>query len=761
MNRASSERVQAVVIGGGVVGCAVLRELAQRGVEALLLEAEPSLCEGTSKANSAIVHTGFDARPGTTEAAMLRRAAALWPAVIEELGVPFLEVGALMLARDASETSRLRTEVAANATALGVETELLGRDELREVAPFVSDGAVAALSVPAEAVIDPFWLTRRYAEAGIVGGARVRTDAPVVGLEVGPRGVTVHTQGGGSVVADQVFNCAGLWADAVAVLAGDDSFSLRPRRGQFLVSEETFGVDRIVLPLPGPMGKGMLVTPIVFGGVLLGPTAEDCADKQDRSVDPESRSRILEACRALVPEVAEMIPIRQFSGLRAVSSTGDYILRPATSGDRLYHVTGIRSTGVSTSPAVAEQVVDEASRLRGWQRRASPARVAEPTFVEAAGELVCLCRSVSRGELVGAVHGVVGATTLDAAKRACGVTFGDCQGNLCAVDVVERIAKETGRTADQVLKHRAGSWLLAPGGRGDTRRRPAGGRPNTVGALDLVVVGGGLAGIGAGLAAIEAGMRVLVVERRHRWGGALGSWPAGLEDDERRALETFVAQVAAGELSGWLEATVAGLLPANDGWAIQVQAATGGIELQARSVVLATGGYVEPREHLPIGGPRGSGLVTADFIEAALDAGWLPGRRAIVVGRGRTAEHSTHRLREAGVAVNHVAIADPSVVQAVRGDRRLEAALVAGDWIAADTLVLAHRLLPAGFLLRSLGLLDGRPGIAPPAGRDGQTELAGLWVAGTCRRPDIDHRGSLADGRLVTAALSSGAGVVQ
>jgi len=755
MSRRRLERVQAVVIGGGVIGCAVLRELTRRGIDAVLLEAEPSIGEGTSKANSAIVHTGFDAHPGTTEAEMLRRAALLWPEVIEELSVPFLQVGALMLAGDQQEAIRLRDEVASNAARLGVETNLLDRDELRRVAPYVTPRATAALSIPGESVIDPFWLTRRYAEAGIVAGGRVLTDAEVVRLEVTAEQVTLHTDGAGSLAADQVFNCAGLWADDLAALAGEQSFSLRPRRGQFLVSEETFGVEQIILPLPGPMGKGMLVTPIIFGGLLLGPTADDSPDKQDRSVNAEGRRRILAACTAMVPMVEDMVPIRQFTGLRAVSSTGDYILRPSTSGDRLYHVTGIRSTGISASPAIAERVVDEAATLRGWQRRASSARVAEPAFEEAAGELICVCRSVSRGELVGAARQPVGAVTVDAAKRACGVTFGDCQGNLCTVAVAETIAAETSRTADGVLKHRAGSWLLAPGPpaeiRGLRRHRP----PAVPGAMDLVVVGGGLAGAGAALAARAIDTRVLIIERRQRWGGALGNRPALMTDEEQYALAALENEIANDTIAGWLEATATGLVPAGGGWSVQVQTADGGLEVTARAVLVATGGYVEPREHLPIDGPRGSGVVTSDFVEAALDAGWLPGRRLMVVGHGRTAELSTGRLRDAGLIVNQVDTADPAVIAAIRGDRRLEAVLVNGAWVDADTLVLAHRLLPAAFLLRALGLVDGRPGIPARSEPNGQTELAGLWVAGSCRKPDVDHRTALADGRLAGTAVAA------
>ncbi len=773
-----AERVQALVIGGGVVGCAVLRELARHGIGALLVEAEPDVCEGTSKANSAIVHTGFDARPGTLEATMLRRAAALWPALIDELGVPYLETGALVLALSPAEAERLASETRPNAEALGVATELLDRAALRALAPYVTDQAVAALLVPGEGVIDPFWLTRGYAEAALAAGARLVLSRRVVGLAVGDDGVAVELDDGSRLWAEQVFNCAGLWADEVARLAGDDSFALSPRKGQFLVSEEPFGVEQIVLPLPGPMGKGVLVTPIVFGGVLLGPTAEDLRDKHDRGVDAAARARILEGCRRLVPAVEAMVPIRQFAGLRAVSSTGDYILRPSTRGDRLFHVAGIRSTGISTSPALAEHVVARAAERRGWRLRpgspaglstgwdaptSRPQSAAGAAFVEQSGEVVCLCRSISRGEVLAALRSPSTPATLDALKRRCGVTFGDCQGNLCTVEVALLAAAERGQPPSSMLKHRLGSWLFVPGPefggrnsgfgiRGSNSQFPI---PNSEpadlpsGVAELVVIGGGLAGIGCALAAHAVGLRPLVLERAERLGGALRACLRSIGSAaEREALAQAEHLAERGEIGLWLGATAIGLLPGEQGWRLMVQGARGTGELVAQQVVVASGGYVQPREHLPIAGPRGSGVVTADLVHRALDRGLLPGRVAVVVGSGRYARATAERLGAAGAEVRaHLGGAEaPLRVEAVRGDRRLEAVRIGDRWCEADLLVLAHRLLPAAFLLRGAGLLDGRPGIPVPVDGRGATPLEGVWAVGTCVAPDVDHVASLEAG---------------
>ncbi|HWP62477.1 MAG TPA: FAD-dependent oxidoreductase [Candidatus Binatia bacterium] len=738
--RGRSERAQVVVIGGGVVGCAILWELAERGIPALLVEAEPDVCEGTSKANSAIVHTGFDARPGTIEAAMLRRSAAHWPAVVERLGVPFLPVGAIMLARTPEALADLRRKIEPNARTLGVETELLDAAAVRDLAPYVADDVLGALSVPGEGVVDPFWLTRAYAEAAVLGGADLRLGCAVVGLEVDARRARVILDDGSTIVADQVVDAAGIEADAVAALAGERSFQIRPRKGQFLVSEETFGVDRIILPVPGPMGKGMLVTPIVFGGLLLGPTAVDVDDKGDLGVDEAERERILAACGAMVPALRAARPIRQFAGLRHVSSEGDFILRPARVGDRLFLAAGIRSTGVSTSPAIAEFVVDAIVALRGW--RPAPRRSLSPPpleLPEAPGRVVCLCRSISEGEVVAAARRPTAPRTLDAVKRRGGATFGDCQGNLCAVEVARILAQERGLPLTAIEKHRRGSWLWRAGPGGGSAPSPEpdalDGRPEAPGGRwDVVVVGAGAAGRAAAEAATEAGLAVLLVDR------------------ERLPVEGGTGYPA----SGCLRATIVGLEPAADGWRLAAQTELGSVVLEARAVVVATGAYVEPREHRAIAGPRPAGIMTSDLAWRILDAGLLPGETVGLVGTAH-AEGLAERLEAAGARVVRLTEAP----DAVAGEARLTAVRVAGTWVAVDTLVLADRLLPQAMLLRTVGLVDGRPGLPAPVDEGGRLPLEGLWAAGCCVQPEPRHEGcavaGAAVGRRLAAVLGAGA----
>jgi glycerol-3-phosphate dehydrogenase len=718
--RRASESARVLIVGGGVIGCAIARALAARGIHGVLLvEANADVGEGASKANSAIVHTGFDAHPGTAEARLLRAAAAHWTTLAEDLGVPFLSVGAIMLARTADEEDRLRSVVRPLAQGHGVPTDWLDPAALRSEAGYVADDARLALAIPDEAIVDPFWLTRAFAEAAIAGGASVVRDRRVVGLRLVDDAVDVALDDGLTIRAEQVIDAAGLHADEVASLLGDTSFKITPRKGQFLVSEETFGVERIVLPVPGPMGKGMLVTPIVFGGILLGPTAVDIDDPDDRSTDPVEAARIITSCAGLVPAVADAVPVRSFAGLRPVPSTGEYILGPSAVTDRLWLACGVRSTGISASPAIAEEVADGVLAARGWSGSGPARAVLVPppiAFADDPGALVCLCRGVSQAELDAASDRPLRPATIDGLKRRCGVTFGDCQGNLCTVDVALSLAGRLGVDVTRIRKGAAGSWLFADR-IADAATQPAAEiRDHDIlpASADVLVIGAGNAGGAAAETLRDAGLALAIVERR-------------------------------------TGATAVGLIPDGDAWEVEVRSPRGSEVLRGRAVLLATGGYLQPREHGGIPGPRPAGVVTVDFIEAAATAGLVPGRRAVVVTPANDPTDAAAMVAASGVDVVERTTDRPDEL---RGGERLEAVRFGDRWVDADLLVLADRLLPQTFLLRGLGLVDGRPGTAAPVDGDGRTPMDGLWAAGCCVGPDATHGRCRIDGARVGAAIA-------
>ncbi|HLL77952.1 MAG TPA: NAD(P)/FAD-dependent oxidoreductase [Ktedonobacteraceae bacterium] len=460
------EQVDILVIGGGIVGSAILRELARYEASVVLLERNPDICDGTSKSNSAIVHTGFDAPPGTLEARLLAEARELWPQVIERLHIPYLQTGALVVATSEEELATLEHDILPKAARNGVTLPRLSREEILENAPYISPGILGGALIEGEGVIDPFWTTRAYCESAILNGAQVYTGEAVTAMTIEDQRMLVQTSGGRRFSASLVVNAAGLWSDEVARLVGDDSFTLKPRKGQFIIVEEDHGVSQIVLPVPNRISKGILVTPIVFGGVLLGPTAEEVESKADFATTAEGLETIREGIGRLVPSMTEAASagsVRQFAGLRAVSSTGEYIIRYSTVCPRLLHVAGIRSTGISASPALGRYVGDIVKDALGLSRREYfieelPEYLSEARAGE--GDVVCLCRSITRGELLAALRSPLPPTTLDGLKRRTGAMLGECQGNLCIPRLMELFQQQLGRDPLALNKNAEGSSLV-------------------------------------------------------------------------------------------------------------------------------------------------------------------------------------------------------------------------------------------------------------------------------------------------------------
>ncbi len=453
-------RVDVLVIGGGVVGSAILRELSRYHARVALLERNPDVCECTSKSNSAIVHTGFDAPPGTLEARLLADARELWPQVIERLHIPYLQTGALLIATSDEELNTLANEIIPKAERNGVTLKRLTRAEILENAPYINPAIVGGALVEGEGIIDPFWTTRAYCENAVLNGARVFTSESVVGMSVEESHISVHTSSGLVFAASLVVNAAGLWSDEIARLVGDHSFTLTPRKGQFIIVEEDHGVSQIILPVPNRISKGILVTPIVFGGVLLGPTAEEVEDKSDLATTAGGLQQIRQGVAKLVPAMAGAPSVRQFAGLRAVSSTGEYIIRPSSVSERLLHVAGIRSTGLSASPAIGRYVGELVRHqleiaLRDDFVEELPEYLTETHAGE--GDVICLCRSITRGEILAALRSPLPPETLDGLKRRTGAMLGDCQGNICMPRLMQLFQQQCGYDPLALNKNYAGS----------------------------------------------------------------------------------------------------------------------------------------------------------------------------------------------------------------------------------------------------------------------------------------------------------------
>jgi glycerol-3-phosphate dehydrogenase len=333
--------VQAAVIGGGVVGAAVAYTLARRGVTTVLLEAEDEPARGASGANSGILHTGFDSKPGELETALILRAAELRPPVLEQLGVPVIRCGA-RLEPHSDEEAETIGRVAAGALANGVEFEV---------------GPDGELEVPGESVTDPVAFTQSLISAAEAGGTEVRLGMRVVGIRRGANGLRLEVDGGGDVTCSVAVNCAGLHADEVARLAGDDSFGIYPRKGEFFVFDPPEPLERILLPVPTERTKGVLVFPTIDGKAIAGPTAVDGEDKHDWSVRDEAFEEVMAKARVMWPALEGAERIGGYAGLRPAGRNGaNYVIGASFVCPGLINVAAIRSTGLTASLGIGEHV---------------------------------------------------------------------------------------------------------------------------------------------------------------------------------------------------------------------------------------------------------------------------------------------------------------------------------------------------------------------------------------------------------------------
>ena len=344
------ERFDVVIVGAGLVGAALAYDLGARGARVVVLEKEAEPAAGASRSNSGVVHTGFDSRPGEFETDMILAQATRWHGIFDGLGIPYRETGALLVAVDDDEASRL-PGIAENAAQNGVEVDLLGEKEAKRLEP--GSAAVAGLLVPGESITDPYEVVRRMlASSSNVG---VRLSWPVSTVE--PRAEDAVVAGpSGKVSADFVLNCAGLFVDD---LAGDRSFRIVPRRGEFAVFGKGTSelVRRILLPVPNPGTKGVLVFPTLYGHLCAGPSAVDQKDKEDWQPREEGLAFVKERGARLLPALWDLRQTDSWAGLRPAGQARNYVLGWSERMPAMYNVAAIRSTGLSSCLGLSEHVV--------------------------------------------------------------------------------------------------------------------------------------------------------------------------------------------------------------------------------------------------------------------------------------------------------------------------------------------------------------------------------------------------------------------
>ncbi|MFE9250027.1 NAD(P)/FAD-dependent oxidoreductase [Streptomyces sp. NPDC007088] len=447
------------VVGGGIVGCAIARELAGHELTVALVEARSDVGDGTSKANTAILHTGFDASPGSLEARLVRRGYELLSAYAERTGIPVERTGAVLVAWNDEELDALpglREKAGAN----GYERcRIISAEEVRELVPDLGEGVRGGLTVPDESIICTWTTNLALATDAVRRGATLLLDHPVTAVRTEEGGVTVLDTPAGPVHARRVVNAAGLGADHVDRLFGHDRFTVTPRRGELLVYDKLARplVPRIVLPVPTKRGKGVLVSPTIYGNVMLGPTSENLTDRGATGTSEEGFAFLLGKGGKLMPRLLEEEVTASYAGLRAAVDHPDYLVEAAPDG-RYVLVGGIRSTGLTSGMALAEHVRDllAGTGLPLTPRTDLPEPPRMPNLGEAGvrpyqdagliaadpayGTVVCFCERVTEGEIRDALRAEVPARTPEGLRRRTRAMNGRCQGFYCGAEVRARCA---------------------------------------------------------------------------------------------------------------------------------------------------------------------------------------------------------------------------------------------------------------------------------------------------------------------------------
>jgi glycerol-3-phosphate dehydrogenase len=433
------------VIGAGVVGCAITRALALGGVETLLLEKGADILSGASKGNSALLHTGFDAPPGSLELHCMRAGYAEYLRIRDSLNLPLLETGAHVVAWNAEEAAKLGHILAiAQANGVGDVAEIpLAR--LYEREPALAPGAVAALEVPGEHAIDPWSAPLAYALHALAHGATVLRGAEAVKLDFDGGAWRIETPRG-IFAAAVVVNAAGLYGDWIEGFVRTAPFRIRPRRGQFIVFDKSAAslVKSILLPVPTARSKGVLVCPTIFGNILVGPTAEETEERDAARVTQDALKALLAAAHARVPALADHAVTAIYAGLRPATEQSEYIIE-ALPDRRWITVAGIRSTGLTSALGIAAYVRDLYAGHFGELR--PPAQITPTPVPNLAqhlprgvdgpnpGEIVCHCELVTRREIEAALSGPLPAGDMGGLKRRTRATMGRCQGFYCQARV--------------------------------------------------------------------------------------------------------------------------------------------------------------------------------------------------------------------------------------------------------------------------------------------------------------------------------------
>ena len=466
-----------VIIGAGVSGCATARELAKYEAKICVVERFEDVCCGTSKANSAIVHAGYDAQPGTLMARLDVEGSYRIPQLARDLDFPYRNNGSLVLCMDEEDLPLLQA-LYDRGRKNGVSAlRMVTREEVLAMEPHVREDVVAVMEAATGGIVCPFGMNIAFAENAAENGVEFRFDTAVTGFARTREGWTVRTDRG-DIETRTVVNAAGVYADVLHNIVSSRKLHITPRRGDYYLLDKTTGgyAHRTLFQLPGKYGKGVLVAPTVHGNTIVGPTAIDIADRDGVNTTAEGLEQVMQKAANIVKDAPLRQVITSFAGLRAHEDGHEFVIGEAEGAPGFFDCAGIESPGLSASPAighmVAELVRDKLLLRRKESFKATRRGIVNPAelpFEErraliaenpAYGRIICRCEGISEGEILDAIHRPLGARSLDGVKRRVRAGMGRCQGGFCGPKVMEILSRELGVPMETITKSGGGSRMI-------------------------------------------------------------------------------------------------------------------------------------------------------------------------------------------------------------------------------------------------------------------------------------------------------------
>lgn len=458
------------IVGAGVTGSAIARELAKYKVNACVIERDEDVCNGTSKANSAIVHAGFDATPGTWKAKLNVRGNEMMDQLSKDLDFPFKRNGSLVVCTKDQDPALLDALLEKGKQNGVPDLRILDREELLAMEPNLADDVVKALYAPTGAIVCPFHLTMALAENAADNGVEFFLNTEVTEISKADDHYIIKTNKD-TFEAKAVVNAAGVYADKFNNMVSEHKLEIVARRGQYMLLDKDAGshVSHTIFQLPSKMGKGVLVTPTVHGNLLVGPTAEDIDDKEGINTTAEGLASLGATCSQSVKNVPLRQVITSFAGLRAHEVNGDFVIGEAEDAKGFFNAAGIESPGLSSAPAIGEviakMVADYLSLATNPEFNGIRKGILNPANLSveernelikkqpAYGNIICRCEMITEGEILDAIHRTLGARSLDAVKRRTRAGMGRCQAGFCSPKTMEILEREVPMSMFDVTKN--------------------------------------------------------------------------------------------------------------------------------------------------------------------------------------------------------------------------------------------------------------------------------------------------------------------